>query len=183
MRFLFCGKGIVGDSCLEILKTRCSPIVSPLIQGENFDKFVLEVSPDIIFSVHWPFIFSVGHVDILNLHNSYLPWNRGADSCAWAIVNQSFHGATMHWVDQGIDTGPIFYQERIEILTEDTTDSLYKRTIELEKKVFSISIDMFLRGDRPSIPQDSSINSFHKKSDFNRLLRAVNTSEYSVVKK
>ena len=50
-------------------------------------------------------------VPIINLHISYLPWNRGAHPCFWALHDSTPNGVTIHLIDEGIDTGPILYQE------------------------------------------------------------------------
>ncbi len=47
----------------------------------------------------------------LNIHPSLLPLNRGSHHSFWSIMNDENHGATLHWMDEGIDTGPIISQK------------------------------------------------------------------------
>lgn len=49
-------------------------------------------------------------VKVLNLHPSFLPLNRGCHHSFWAIMDGTLGGATMHWMDAGIDTGNIVTQ-------------------------------------------------------------------------
>lgn len=132
-------------------------------------------------SVHWPHLFKrFPKEGILNLHNGYLPWGRGAHACSWAIAKRHPHGVTMHWVDEGIDTGPIFMQERIKVLPGESADQLYKRTVAHEITLFKKAMLALLAGDRTRTPQEGT-GTFHKKRDFQRLIRACTTSECFVV--
>ena len=47
----------------------------------------------------------------LNLHPSLLPLNRGSHHSFWSIMNDENHGATLHWMDNDLDTGPILNQK------------------------------------------------------------------------
>jgi methionyl-tRNA formyltransferase len=46
----------------------------------------------------------------INLHISYLPWNRGADPNLWSFIDGTPKGVTIHFIDDGIDTGDIIAQ-------------------------------------------------------------------------
>ena len=87
----------------------------------------------------------------------------------------------MHWMDEGIDTGPILHQELLEVLDTDTTDSLYQKTADLEVKVFEAGMKMLLSGDY-SKHQQNEIGTLHKKKDFDRLVRALTTSDCKVIR-
>ncbi|SYZ74699.1 Formyl transferase domain protein [Candidatus Zixiibacteriota bacterium] len=70
---------------------------------------------------------------IINLHISYLPWNRGADPNLWSFVDNTPKGVTIHYIDAGLDTGEILYQEEIECGPDDTLRTSYKRlTVAIE---------------------------------------------------
>jgi len=51
----------------------------------------------------------------INLHISYLPYNRGAHPNFWAYYENTPHGVTIHRIDKGIDTGPILLQKKIDL--------------------------------------------------------------------
>ena len=50
---------------------------------------------------------------IVNLHIAYLPWNRGADPNLWSFLEDSPKGVSIHYVDDGIDTGDIIIQREL----------------------------------------------------------------------
>ena len=52
---------------------------------------------------------------IINLHISYLPYNRGAHPSFWSFYEDTPSGVSIHLIDNGIDTGPILYQKLIFI--------------------------------------------------------------------
>ena len=51
---------------------------------------------------------------ILNLHMSYLPFNKGAHPNFWSFRNNTKKGVTIHEIDKNLDTGPIIFQKEIK---------------------------------------------------------------------
>jgi phosphoribosylglycinamide formyltransferase-1 len=56
-------------------------------------------------------------------------------------------GATVHFVDQGIDTGPIIAQETVPVLAGDTPETLHARIQEAEHRLYPAAIAALLRGE------------------------------------
>lgn len=63
----------------------------------------------------------------VNLHISYLPWNRGADPNLWSWVDGTPKGVTIHVMDEGVDTGPILVQRAVSFYPDETLTSSYHR--------------------------------------------------------
>ncbi len=57
----------------------------------------------------------------VNLHISYLPWNRGADPNLWSFITGSPKGATIHYLDEGVDTGDVIAQKEMEFKSDNET--------------------------------------------------------------
>jgi methionyl-tRNA formyltransferase len=80
-----------------------------------------DFTADIIVSFGYRHIFSA-HIltsvtrPILNVHISYLPWNRGADPNFWSWFEDTPKGVSIHCIDAGIDTGPILVQSEVTFL-------------------------------------------------------------------
>ena len=53
--------------------------------------------------------------NIINLHISYLPYNKGAHPNFWSFAENTPSGVTIHKIDKGIDTGNIIYQKILDI--------------------------------------------------------------------
>ena len=56
-------------------------------------------------------------------------------------------GCTIHIVDEGVDTGPIIAQEKVQIEPEDTPETLKEKVQELEKKLYPKVIRRFAAGE------------------------------------
>ena len=63
----------------------------------------------------------------VNLHVSYLPWNRGADPNFWAWRDGTPHGVTLHVIDEGIDTGPLIAQRLVDMTDHETLRTSYAK--------------------------------------------------------
>ncbi len=74
---------------------------------------------------------------ILNIHPSILPAFPGLDAQRQAIeAGVSHSGCTVHFVDEGVDTGPIIVQETVKIKNNDTEETLSKRILVKEHKAY-----------------------------------------------
>lgn len=104
----------------------------------------------------------------INLHISYLPWNRGADPHFWSIVDGTPKGVTIHCIDRSIDTGDILLQKKVSMDThmslKQSYDLLHKEICELLKQ----NIESILSGRITPKPQSGS-GTVHKSKDKERL--------------
>lgn len=106
----------------------------------------------------WPYIVSKQVISsvkygFVNTHNSYLPNNRGKHPYYWAVIERCDYGVTLHWVDEGIDTGDIIAQEPIEIGWEDDAESIYKNSLEKMIELFKKTYPSLRNGETSSTPQ------------------------------
>jgi methionyl-tRNA formyltransferase len=62
---------------------------------------------------------------IVNLHISYLPYNRGADPNLWSLLEDTPAGVSIHYVDEGVDTGDLIAQRRLELGDDETLATSY----------------------------------------------------------
>jgi hypothetical protein len=91
--------------------------------------FVGAVKPDFYLSVLWPDIIpphALKSAPWLNLHPAPLPEYRGCNSYAHAIINgEREYGVTLHYMDEGVDTGPIIESRRFPLLPAYTGKRLH----------------------------------------------------------
>jgi len=74
---------------------------------------------------------------ILNIHPSILPAFPGLDAQRQAIESGVSHsGCTVHFVDEGVDTGPTIVQKTVKIKNDDTEEALSKRILAKEHKAY-----------------------------------------------
>ncbi|HEV7927912.1 MAG TPA: phosphoribosylglycinamide formyltransferase [Verrucomicrobiae bacterium] len=84
---------------------------------------------------------------VVNIHPALLPAFPGLEAWKQALdYGAKMTGVTVHFVDQGIDTGPIIAQESVPILPGDTPESLHARIQETERKIYPAVIGALARG-------------------------------------
>ena len=84
---------------------------------------------------------------ILNIHPSLLPAFPGLDAQHQALEQGvKFSGCTAHFVDEGLDSGPILKQAIVPVLGDDTSDSLSARILKEEHRIYTEAIRLVLSG-------------------------------------
>lgn len=72
----------------------------------------------------------------VNIHNAYLPWNRGADPNIWSIIEDTPRGVTLHYMDASLDKGYIIAQKMVEKKEAETLRSSYEDLDKAAKEMF-----------------------------------------------
>ena len=86
---------------------------------------------------------------ILNVHPSLLPAFPGKDAARQAWERRvPVTGATVHLVDEGLDSGPIVLQEAVAVAGDDTPETLAARILEAEHRIYPRAVRMLLAGGR-----------------------------------
>jgi methionyl-tRNA formyltransferase len=124
---------------------------------------------DYVIGVHFPYIvpdqvLEIPRIGVINLHPALLPYNRGWHTPSWAILDGTPIGATLHFMDSGLDTGDIVAQVELEVRPEDTAHTLYGRLLELEVELFRTSWPLLASGNPPRQPQTAE-GSSHRRAD------------------
>jgi len=84
---------------------------------------------------------------IMNIHPALLPSFPGLHVQQQAIdYGARFSGCTVHFVDSGVDTGPIIIQAVVPVLPDDDSDTLAARILEQEHRIYPQAIDWYARG-------------------------------------
>ncbi len=123
---------------------------------ETFDtallESLLEFSPDLVLALGYRRLFSLAIVKkfrkkIINIHPSLLPAFPGLHAQKQALdYGVHIAGATVHFIDDGMDTGPILGQDAVQVLPKDTEESLSKRILEAEHRLIVHSVRLFCMG-------------------------------------
>ena len=83
---------------------------------------------------------------IINIHPALLPAFPGLDSQKQALeYGAKFSGCTVHFVDAGMDTGPIIIQAAVKIKEDDTEESLAKRILKEEHRIYPEAVSLFAK--------------------------------------
>lgn len=104
---------------------------------------------------------------IINLHISYLPFNRGADPNFWSWFENTPKGVTIHQIDQGIDTGNILIQKEINFKGDETLSSSYEILKNEIEFLFIENFDNITQGIIFPKKQNGK-GTFHLKKDLDK---------------
>lgn len=150
-----------------------------LINALENENCVVDHSQDKIESTHgFDLVISYGYrhlikksvindskAPIINLHISYLPWNRGAHPNFWSFFDCTPSGVSIHLVDEGLDTGPILFQRYVNFSKDKITFSqTYNQLVDEIETLFKNNIHQILSGSYKALPQRRK-GSYHKLSD------------------
>lgn len=98
-------------------------------------RLLTDLAPDVIIlgttRILKASVISIPSMGVLNPHPGLLPDYRGVDVLYWALLNGDPPGVSIHFLDAGVDTGPIVAQRTLEIHPGDTMHSLTRRAASL----------------------------------------------------
>jgi methionyl-tRNA formyltransferase len=154
---------------------RQTGIIAKLIDKQCYvsqtaDKITTTQGFDLVISYGYRHILSKKIIKsscapIINLHIGYLPWNRGAHPNFWSFYDQTPIGVTIHQIDEGIDTGPIIYQQLVNFSEDDNTFSkTYRKLVEEIETLFLMNLDEIILNKFSLSPQPHN-GTYHSISD------------------
>lgn len=173
-RYFFQGKPCSSKQVAQKFKIRYhelfgvnSPETSSLLKQYNLD-LIISIQ-DQIFKKK---LIRLPKIGCINKHAALLPKYRGVWPIFWAILyNEKKVGLTIHWIDEGIDTGKIIVQKQIPIKANDSLFNLYTRVFKLCPQSLIEAINKIDKdpkcGFMQSIP-DEKYFSFPKRKDVKR---------------
>ncbi|HUD11266.1 MAG TPA: methionyl-tRNA formyltransferase [Candidatus Saccharimonadia bacterium] len=104
-----------------------------------------------------PAILDLFPKGLVNVHASLLPKYRGASPIEAAIKNgDEVTGVTLMKLDHGMDTGPTYAADKLQLAGTETRPDLYAKLAEMGAKLLSGKLPAILSGNIVSIPQDSA---------------------------
>lgn len=123
--------------------------------------------------------------NVVNIHNSFLPWNRGADPNIWSILDDTPRGATLHLIDEKLDHGDIIAQtllpamNKSELTKEGNAETLlstYKELDKAAKDLFKAAFSYypFWNSMRKT---SSQLGSYHKSSEMAEFKSCIRSFE------
>jgi polyketide synthase PksN len=173
--FVLTGTPAAGAPPSDAVERWCESAGIPWARGGPGDSAAVAAlaaaAPDLVINVNSydilreP-ILSLPPRGIVNFHNGPLPRYGGLNACSWAILNgERAHGVTWHYVDAGIDTGPIVAQRRFPITADETAGRLVVRSIRAGVALFGEMLPALLAGTLVAVPQDPTQATYYGRRD------------------
>ncbi len=175
MKILILGPYGRNKKIIEFLESQNNSVIRRT--GEITLDFLKEKNIDFIISsgyapiVKEP-IISAYKSRIINLHNSHLPYGRGIFPNFWSFFEGTQKGVTIHFMNEGIDTGEIIFQKEVSFSNDHTLKTSHdKLMIELEQLFFEKWNDL-IKGNYELIDQ-KHLNSkarYHSRLESERFM-------------
>jgi methionyl-tRNA formyltransferase len=133
-------------------------------------KRIAELKPDLGISVLFGYLLKRDFLALLprgclNLHPAYLPYNRGMYPNVWSIVDGTPAGVTLHYIDEGVDTGDIICQKQVPVSRTDTGESLYHKLEAAGLELLREAWPGIQSGQIQRVSQRGEKGTFHKRAD------------------
>ena len=131
-------------------------IVSPDPYGaDSIDEF----SPDIILASGYDRLLKPKTVQkfpqrIINLHAAYLPWARGIGTTLFATMLRYPYGVSIHFINEGLDTGNIVARKLLQTEQDDTLRTFYSKLLSATEDLFFESFPKIITGQTIGVPQE-----------------------------
>jgi folate-dependent phosphoribosylglycinamide formyltransferase PurN len=167
MDILFLGYNRTQTTLIDFIKSKGHTVVqsSDIITKSEIKLFDFIISFGYTHIIHKDVIDEYKYNNLINLHISYLPYNRGSHPNFWAFHDGTPSGVTIHLVDSGIDTGEILLQKKCKFdITQETFKSTYNKLIIEIENLFKSNYENILYG-RIKPKKQSSQGTFHRKKD------------------
>ena len=131
-----------------------------------FIKELIKKEPDIIInqsmSILKSKLLSIPKIGTLNRHNALLPKNRGRLTPFWVLYkNEKKTGVSIHFVEEGIDSGDIVIQEEFPVTKKDTFNSLVKKNYKIAGKAMLKALALIDSGNAKLITNEDKIATYN----------------------
>ncbi len=152
-----------GWSVKEAATRNYLPVYQPPPREVNHPRFVEQMrrlKPDLIVAMHYGVIFKKPLLDVapmgaVNIHPTRLPRGQGMTPSCWhMLMGDNKNWITLHWIDEGIDTGPVIAQGWVEITPDETGHDSTNKLLHEGHRIFAESLPLIREGVAPRIPQD-----------------------------
>lgn len=138
-------------------------------------EIVKELDPDMVVSYNYSHIVKEDVIDflgnkIINMHVSFLPWNKGASPNIWSFIDDTPKGVTIHRLEKGLDTGKIIVQREVEFDEDkDTLSSSYQR---LQEEIVDLLMENwnYIKDGNYELKEQVGSGSYHRTADLNKIL-------------
>ena len=163
-----------GEEILSLLDLPAHRIVEgPDLGSAQTLRRIAGWGGEMAISALFDYILKPGFLELfahrcVNLHPSLLPYNRGQYPNVWSIIDGTPAGATLHYIDEGVDTGDIIAQKQVPLTAYDTGESLYRRLEGASVELFSEIWPTLREGKTPGHAQ-SGRGTYHRTRDVEQI--------------
>lgn len=140
---------------------------SRLLKSSEAISWAAKLEPDLLVLAFVTSFVPKEMIDLaphggINYHPSLLPKYRGGSAINWAVINgETETGVSIHYIDEGVDTGPVLLQEKVVIEPDDTVKSVYfEKLYPMGIRMIGEAVELIKNGRVKPVAQDEALASF-----------------------
>jgi methionyl-tRNA formyltransferase len=173
MDAVFLGLNEAGEKAYNWLNQREDVEVKALLTEEDQLSLIKELQPELVIASGFEHkvpedIIEVPEKGIVNLHPSFLPYNRGSHPYIWPIIEGTPAGVSIHYMNAEIDEGPVIDKREVPVRPEDTAENLYSRLQEEQFLLFTENWGRIKQGAKAR-EQDLDRGQTHREKDLEKI--------------
>ena len=134
-----------------------------------------ELEPEFVIVYNYRSIIKEDVIDLLgnriiNLHTSYLPWNKGSSPNIWSFIEDTPKGVTIHRLEKGLDKGKILLQK--ELFFDEEKETLCTTYEKLNEEIVSLLCENWedIKAGKIPLKEQEGTGSYHRTADLEALL-------------
>lgn len=147
--------------------------------------YLEQLNPELVISYNFSYVISqecidAVHENIINMHISLLPWNRGVSPNIWSFIDNTPKGVTIHMLSAGLDAGDILFQEDAYFDPKsETFQTTHTKLNDMITKLFKHNWQVFYSGQYKELRRRQEGNGSHHTIADLRSLKENITFEWS----
>ena len=188
IQFVVPRKNTIDNTLKNLAKINNIDYITPVdVNSESFYELAKTYSCDLFVSMSFNQIFkkkimNLPRLKTINCHAGKLPFYRGRNILNWVLINdEKEFGITVHYINEGIDTGDIILQRTFPITDDDSYNSLLNRSYSECSKILFDAIKLVQKGNFKVIKQnkiDKNGSYFRKRVIGDENINWNNNSRY-----
>jgi len=173
MDLIFLGMNEAGKEVLDWLKERDEVNIVEVVEEKDDFEVIENERPELVLSSGFEHkvpkeIINIPEKGIVNLHPSYLPYNRGAHPYIWPLIDGTPAGVSVHYMNKEIDEGPIIARKKVDKNPEDDSKTLRDRLMEAQFELFKENWGEIKNG-ADAWEQDKNNGTTHRKKELDEI--------------
>ena len=164
----------------SIRKKLCEQGFEVTVSPDPYDTDSIDdFAPDLILSSGYDRLLGPKTVQkysqrIVNLHAAYLPWARGIGTTLFATMLRYPYGVSVHFINEGLDTGNLIARKLVRTEQDDTLRTLYSKLLSATEELFFENFPKIVAGQTNGVPQEElgDINTNRSRLQFESVIDA-----------
>lgn len=154
------------STLLWVKRNKLKFIITDDVNSALCTNAIKAANPELIVSVSMNQVIKKEILNLptnrsINVHCAPLPQYGGMSPYIWGLANnENYSAATIHYMDEGLDTGNIIVQEKVSVLAEDSAFCLFHRCCSVASELLLETVKKIQNGSVESYPQDLSKKSY-----------------------